>query len=533
MGRIDAGCPREHSHAKLHRVLPNVLFVTADQWRGDSLSCAGHPVVRTPNLDRIAASGTRFARHYAQAAPCGPSRASLYTGMYLMNHRSATNGTPLDSRYTNIALEARKLGYRPALFGYTDTSIDPRTVPPDDERLRRYEGVLPGFDPVCHLPEGNPAAWLAWLAEQGYELGSDWRRFVDDPVAGYPGAAEWGPHRAPTQYQAKHSQTAFLTDRLLEFVDGAPADVPWFAHLSYLRPHPPFYAPEPYNTMFDPMTVPMPVRAESREVEGAQHPLVAAFVNHPFLTSPDDEKHLRQLRATYYGMQAEVDEQLGRLLDHLDATGAADHTIVVMTSDHGEMLGDHFLMHKLGWFDASFHVPLIVRDPRAESDSHRGDVIDDFTEHVDVMPTLLDLLGAEVPLQCDGRPLSGFLRDARPGDDDAAWRTDAHFEFDFRDSGSDLLERAFDLNLEECSIAVLRDDHGKYVHFAGLPAIFFDLDADPDQLVNRAEDPAYAAAVLAYAQRMLSWRMQHQERTLAGMKLTQHAGLVERRAPRR
>ena len=184
MGRIDAGCPREHSHAKLHRVLPNVLFVTADQWRGDSLSCAGHPVVRTPNLDRIAASGTRFARHYAQAAPCGPSRASLYTGMYLMNHRSATNGTPLDSRYTNIALEARKLGYRPALFGYTDTSIDPRTVPPDDERLRRYEGVLPGFDPVCHLPEGNPTAWLAWLAEQGYELGSDWRRFVDDPVAG-------------------------------------------------------------------------------------------------------------------------------------------------------------------------------------------------------------------------------------------------------------------------------------------------------------------------------------------------------------
>jgi arylsulfatase A-like enzyme len=513
-----------------------VLFVTADQWRGDSLSCAGHPVVRTPNLDRLAVTGARFARHFAQAAPCGPSRASLYTGMYLMNHRSATNGTPLDARHTNVALEARKLGYRPALFGYTDTSVDPRTVAPDDERLRQYEGVLPGFDPVCHLPEGNPVAWLAQLTAQGYDLGKEWRRFVDDPVADYPGTEEWGPHRAPTQYAAEHSQTAFLTDRVLEFVERASADDgsrPWFAHVSYLRPHPPFYAPEPYNTMFDPMTVPMPVRAADRDAEGAQHPLLAALVHHPFLASPEDEKHLRQLRATYYGMQAEVDDQFGRLLDALDASGEADHTIVVMTSDHGEMLGDHFLMHKLGWFDSSYHVPLMIRDPRSESDAGRGEVVDAYTEHVDVLPTLLDLLGADVPLQCDGRPLTGFLRGHEQSDNGSEWRQEAHFEFDFRDADSDLLEQAFGLTLEECSIAVLRDDHGKYVHFAGLPPIFFDLDTDPAQIVNRVDDPAYAARVLAYAQRMISWRMQHQERTLTGMKLTQHAGLVERRAPRR
>jgi arylsulfatase A-like enzyme len=281
------------------------------------------------------------------------------------------------------------------------------------------------------------------------------------------------------------------------------------------------------------------VRAANREAEGAQHPLVAALVNHPFLTSPDDEKHLRQLRATYYGMQAEVDDQFGRILDHLDESGEAERTIVVMTSDHGEMLGDHFLMHKLGWFDSSYHVPLIVRDPRAEHDARRGAVVDAYTEHVDVVPTLLDLLGAEVPLQCDGRPLTGFLRSDTGSDHDHArtdehpWRQETHFEFDFRDAGSDLLERAFDLTLEECSIAVLRDDHGKYVHFAGLPPIFFDLDTDPEQIVNRATEAAYAPVVLEYAQRMLSWRMQHQERTLTGMKLTGHAGLVERRAPRK
>ena len=113
------------------------------------------------------AGGVSFRRHFAQAAPCGPSRASLYTGMYLMNHRSVLNGTPLDARHDNVALVARRLGYDPALFGYTDTSVDPRTVAPGDPRLRRYEGVLPGFDPVCHLPEGEPFEWLDWLRAGG------------------------------------------------------------------------------------------------------------------------------------------------------------------------------------------------------------------------------------------------------------------------------------------------------------------------------------------------------------------------------
>ena len=106
----------------------NVLLITVDQWRGDCLGVVGHPVVRTPNLDRLADEGVLFRRHYAQAVPCGPSRASLHTGQYLMKHRSALNGTPLDARFTNLALEARAAGYDPVLFGYTDASPDPRAL---------------------------------------------------------------------------------------------------------------------------------------------------------------------------------------------------------------------------------------------------------------------------------------------------------------------------------------------------------------------------------------------------------------------
>src|SRR5437763_16097469 len=126
--------------------LPNVLFICADQWRGDCLSAMGHRVVKTPHLDALAREGVLFRKHYGQATPCGPARASLLTGLYLMNHRSGRNGTPLDARHSNIALEVRKAGYEPALFGYTDTSPDPRGRDVDGPALTAYDrGIMPGF----------------------------------------------------------------------------------------------------------------------------------------------------------------------------------------------------------------------------------------------------------------------------------------------------------------------------------------------------------------------------------------------------
>jgi arylsulfatase A-like enzyme len=317
---------------------------------------------------------------------------------------------------------------------------------------------------------------------------------------------------------------------VLDFLDDH-GDRPWFVHLSYLRPHPPYLAPEPYDEMYDPALVPSPVRATSRAAEATQHPLLGVMIEHPLIASPDDEDEQRELQATYYGMVSEVDAQLGRIFDWLAEAGRADNTVIVMTSDHGELLGDHWLVQKIGWFDTAFHVPLIIRDPRARFDASRGSTVNVFTEHVDVTPTLCELLDIEVPLQCDGRSLTSFLDGATPFD----WRTEVHHELDLRDPDSRLLEDAFGVTLEECALAVLRDDHGKYVQFSGhhaFPPLFFDLDNDPEQLENVATNQVYAPTILDYAQRMLAWRMRHNERTLTGMKLTPHAGLVEHRAPR-
>ena len=189
----------------------NVLFVTADQWRGDCLGGAGHPVVRTPNLDRLAAGGVSFRRHFAQAAPCGPSRASLYTGMYLMNHRSVLNGTPLDARHTNVALRRPRAGLRARAVRLHRHERRPahgrprRSAPP---LLRRGPpGLRPGVRPARRQPGA-----LARLDAR--------RRESTCPTTGGPSSTTRprAPAGRPSTTPSTR-QTVFLTDRLLDFVD--------------------------------------------------------------------------------------------------------------------------------------------------------------------------------------------------------------------------------------------------------------------------------------------------------------------------
>lgn len=512
----------------------NVLFITVDQWRGDCLGVAGHPVVETPTLDRLAARGVRFAGHWANTAPCGPSRATLHTGMYAQNHRSVLNGTPLDDRFTNTAREARRAGYTPALFGYTDTSLDPRALPAGDERLTTYEGVLPGYEALLFNPEsGGFPAWARWLTAKGVDVPAN---AIDlyRPRDGYPGAADHGESWAPTRFAAEHSETVMIAETFRDWLirrDGAGA---WFAHLSFLRPHPPYRNPEGYHDVYDPDQGPAFRGCANRAAEQAIHPLAAAAIDLPGVGCPSDERDRRQLRATYWGAMREVDDRLGELFTWLDAQGELADTLVVLTSDHGDQMGDHWLVQKLAWFDETYRVPLIVVDPRPEADATRGSEVTAVTEHVDILPTLCEWMGVEVPLQCDGRPLQPFLHGGDEGGT-ARWRREAHFEWDFRDPVHHLAEDLFGLTMEQCTLGVLRDDRYKYVQFAAppdvMPPLLFDLRADPHQIRDLAADADHAPVVAEYAQRMLRWRMTHLDRTLTGTFLTA-GGPVVRRDPR-
>jgi arylsulfatase A-like enzyme len=500
----------------------NVLFITADQWRGDCLSALGHPVVKTPHLDALGAWGVLFARHYANTAPCGPSRTTLHTGLYLQNHRSGTNGTPLDARHTNWALEAAKLGYDPVLFGYTDTSRDPRGEPADSPWLRTYEGPLPGVRTICHL-DADPKPWTDWLAAKGYEVPTSAQAAYGWRAPG-PDYEDGAPAPKPLAFPAEVDDVAFLTGQLIDYLRSAKG--PFLAHLSLLRPHPPWVAPEPYNAMYDPAALPPFERAASAEAEGRQHPWLAWRLGRPGRRATDNEARLRRLKAVYYGLMTRVDAEIGRLMAFLDESGLAETTLVIFTSDHGEEIGDHWLIGKGGYFDGSYHVPLIIRDPRPAA--ARGLRVDRFTEHVDILPTMMEAIGAPIPLQCDGRSLAPFVA-GEPAP--ATWREEAHWEYDFRDAGDDDAERAFGLTMHQCALNVVRGERYKYVHFTKLPPLFFDLAADPGETRNLADDPAHAPRVLAYAQKLLSWRMTHDEQTLTHLALTED-GPISRPSPR-
>ena len=511
----------------------NVLVIVADQWRSDGIHALGAKHVATPTLDALARDGVAFANHFGQALPCGPSRASLFTSKYLMNHRVANNGTPLDRRHTTLALEARKLGYDPVLFGYTDTTLDPRGLPANDPARRSYEGVLPGLTPGLVLRE-DPRPWLAWLKSLGYPADLD-RYSVYRPRPGFKIPADRGASFAPPIYTAEHSDTAFLTDQALNWLVGNQ-DQPWMALVCYLRPHPPLIAPEPYNAQVHPADVPAFNRAPSADEEERQHPYTEFMMRtKPLsdlvpgaegLASEASDLELRQLRATHYGLMTELDAHVGRLIAHLKQTKQYDDTLIVFTSDHADELGDHYLFNQSSYFDEAVHVPLIIRAPDTPA-GVRGSVVHEFTEAIDVMPTVLDWLGAELPPEIDGASLLPLLRGELP----TGWRDAVHWERDFRDVVGFKAERHFGRSPDQSAFAVIRDANYKYVHFSGLPPAFYDLREDPKERANRADDPALRGKVLEYAQKMLDWRMIHADRALVNM-MARPDGLVEWRGSR-
>jgi arylsulfatase A-like enzyme len=494
----------------------NVLLIVVDQWRGDTLRATGHGTIRTPNIDRLIAESVTFRRHYTVASPCGPARASLLTGLYAMNHRAVQNTIPLDARHTNLAMEVRKGGWDPALVGYTTTTPDPREWPAMDPGFTVLGDLMHGWRPVGAF-EPRMEAYFAWVASQGYKLPAT-RTDVWLPEG--VSEDELGATRKPARIPAHLSDTTWFTQRALTYLLGA-GDRPWFLHLGYYRPHPPFAASAPYHDMYSPEDAPLPVRAATWEAEARQHPLLdyylgyterkKFFENGKGLARDMTVAEVRQMRATYYGLISECDHHIGRVLDFLRDSGQWDDTLIVLTSDHGEMLGDHYLLGKTGYFDQSFHIPLIIRDPDASANRTRGTTVDAFSESVDVMPTILQWLGLDVPRAVDGHSLLGFLREGGAPD---GWRRHVHYEYDYRNIYYSKPEDFLGVGMDETSLAVIQDEAGKYVHFTRLAPLYFDLLRDPAQLTDLAEQSAAMPQVLAYAQAMLSWRMRYAERTL-------------------
>jgi arylsulfatase A-like enzyme len=244
---------------------------------------------------------------------------------------------------------------------------------------------------------------------------------------------------------------------------------------------------------------------------GERHPLHEYVLRGGELAAPTDPAAMAAIRAQYFGMISEVDAQLGRVWSYLRGRNRWDDTVVVVTSDHGEQLGDQGLLHKLGFFESSYHVPAIVRDPNRPA-AH-GTVVDRFTENVDVLPTLCEAMGVPVPAQCDGAPLSAFLDGGEP----PRWRDGAHYEFDWREVlfGIVPLDDPLDRRIEQAHLAVHRTADRAFVHFGDGSYRCYDLAADPTWRTEITD----AGVVLPEANAMLDWRARHLDRTMTGFLL--------------
>ena len=478
---------------------PNILFIMCDQLRWDYLSCAGHPTINTPNIDRLAASGVRFDRCYVQSPVCGPSRASTYTGRTVSSHGVTWNGVPLSVAELTMGDYLRRAGYRVAVAGKTHLIPDVAGIERVGQSLdteRGRELAAGGFEPYDHDDGLHTAPYFQtksepkyskWLKSLGYDGDIPWHDYANGSISETGETlSAWNLRAAryPARVPAEHSETPYFVNRAIEFIDGS-VDAPWLLHLSFIKPHWPYVAPPPYHALYGQDDVPAPVRAQTEQ--NNVHPVFKAFQNMRVSTAFSTDEVRDAVIPVYMGLIHQIDDELGRLFAHLEATGTAENTVIVFTSDHGDYLGDHWLGEKELFHDCSARVPLIVADPRPGSDATRGTVVTELVEAIDLLPTFIELAGLPPDEQrLEGRSLVPFLS----GDGPENWRDAAFSELDYAFYAARL---ELGIGANDAKIFMLCGERHKYIHYLGYAPQLYDLEADPNELVDLGQAPEHAA----------------------------------------
>jgi arylsulfatase A-like enzyme len=506
----------------------NVLFIVIDQLRADCVFGALADHVDMPNIRALAQDAVYFENHHSVVNPCGPSRASLLTGQYAMNHRSVRNGTPLRHDAVTLASELRKMGRLPMLFGYTDTSGDPRAYHPTDPAVQTYEYPMVGFHEVVEMRLEMSYPWRSHLMNKGYEFDRYWDLYKPVPEGDAPAQIN-----DPAIYRAEDSDTAFLTDQFLERIP-AYADQPWFAHLTYIRPHPPLVAPAPYNQMYDPGSLPVPNGYGAKVALRKSHPFNAPLQDRGDPANnvvgieavADDLATVQTLRSVYLGLATEVDHHIGRVITFLKDTNQLENTLVVVTADHGEMLGDYHLWGKMTYHRAAYHTPMIIRAPGCQDVA--GQVVSARTESIDVSPTILNWLGAEIPNAMDGRSVLPFLKGTPPEN----WRTHGYCELDFSEPLQPTIwQNELGLSTSEANLCVYSEDTFSLVQFAAdLPPMLFD-HANMAEEVDLAGDPDHAPRLADMTRKLLQHKMRNADHSLSLDVITSNGPARAKRWP--
>ncbi len=399
---------------------PNILLITSDQQHWNTLG-VHNPEIQTPNLDRLAAEGTLFRRAYCPNPTCSPTRSSMITGKYPSQHGCYSLGTKLQESEQTVGELLQEAGFRTALVGKAHfqplagteeyPSLESYPILQDLDFWRKFDGPFYGFQHVelarNHTDEAHVGQHYAlWLEEKGCE---NWRDYFRPPTGN--NATQRRKWLIPEEY---HYDTwiAERTNALLE--EYAENGDSFFLWASFFDPHPDYLVPEPWDTMYEPNAITLPQVTPGEHEKNPPHFQLTQTKNpdystweeeygnamHGFHSHLQDENELRKDIAIYYGMVSLMDKYIGAILDKLDALGMAEDTLVVFTSDHGHLYGQHGMIAKGAFhYEDLIKVPMIVRQPGSVNAGMESDSLQSL---VDYTPSFLGATGQPVPLTMSG-----------------------------------------------------------------------------------------------------------------------------------
>ena len=386
------------------KLQPNIIFIFADQHRHDALGCAGNPLIETPNLDRLALRGTRFQNAWCQSPICQPSRAALISGRYPSALGVLRNfGPDMDPSWPTFMKQLQQAGYSTANIGKTHyyakglvepgESVDMREMSSQIARFG-FDHVVEEFDRYVHAMEGVTTPYTEYLKREGViepyseQIKSIWRLTEQ----------HWDGVTSPLSKE--QDLTSFLTREAQSWVADQSPDRPFFLQLSYVQPHVPLMGDPEWAAYYADLDIPRGAQLEEFEHESVWADYLRWCGHHAQAQRLSDAYVLRGARQ-YYSMISLIDECVGSLISQLEKAGQLDNTMIIYSSDHGEMLGDHGLMAKFNFYKSSVQVPLIIVPPGGTT----AQTSDALVELVDIGPTILDAAGAEPLPNADGRSL--------------------------------------------------------------------------------------------------------------------------------
>lgn len=431
---------------------PNVLLLLADQWRGDCLGVYGHPDVQTPFLDTLANDGVRFDRAYSAVPSCIAARAAILTGMSQAHHGRLGYQDGVRWNYPNTLPECfRRAGYQTHCVGKMHVHPLRSRLGFDDIDL--HDGFLHYYnhanvphsthqhvaDDYCHYIDG---LGHKTLTDSGLECN------------GWPAR--------PWPYEEALHPTRWVGDKTVDFLRRRDRSAPFFLTASFVRPHPPFDAPEAYFAPYRQMDLRPPIAGDNWGPPPGPTRKSAD-------RAPDDPTAMRLAREGYYACITQVDHQIGRIIEALSAENVLRNTVILFASDHGELLGDHNLFRKALPYEGSAHVPMLMAGPGIP----KGVASDSVMELMDIMPTLLDAAGLEIPDTVDGQSALPLLQGVQG-------RELVHGEHAYGDQSNHYLVSSWD----------------KYIWYSQTgKEQYFNLFEDPMELHDAINDSACRARV--------------------------------------